>query len=248
MKKYPILMTILMTGGLAACSAAPSNETDNPSQQEPDDSVQNETGQTTSDQNHEEDQTADDKQPQSDETQDSHASDQTSESEVDDNNEQSDSNSSPEDSIDKEQKQMAIDTLNGLVSEGKKGKVYHLNDNFFVGKTTQTDVFNAIGKPELQDTFDRYTGSMGQASYDLRYNEKGILVEARYLGTNVERQTNLGGITSKDLVDQLGKPDEKRTLNETEQVSYIYEFGSYEIQFIINEKDQADHVNLVLVS
>ncbi|WP_158541025.1 DUF4309 domain-containing protein [Sporosarcina sp. BI001-red] len=248
MKKYPILMTMIMTGGLVACSASTSNETDNASQQESDNSVQHDTGTTASDQNHDEDQTAEDKQHQSDETQGSHPSDQTSESQADDNKDQSDPKSSPEDSIDKEQKQMAIDTLNGLVSDGKKGKVYHLNDKFFVGKTMQTDVFNTIGKPELQDTYDRYTGSMGQASYDLRYNEKGLLVEARYLGTNVERQTNLGGITSKDLVEQLGNPDEKRTLKETKQTSFIYELGNYEIQFVMNEKDIADHVNLLFVS
>ncbi|WP_025784667.1 DUF4309 domain-containing protein [Sporosarcina sp. D27] len=245
MKKNWMLLTILLSGGLAACSASPTDETTNSTQQEMDDSAQNETDGTTDGQNHEEDQTSNNEQSQSDETQDSQHSDETSEA---NENKDSSSQSTGDDPIDKEQKKMAIDTLNDLVSDGKKGKVYHLSDNFYVGKTTQTDVYNTIGKPERQDTFDRYTGSMGQASYDLRYNEKGLLVEARYLGTNVERQTNLGGISSKDLVEQLGEPDEQRTLKESHQTSYIYELGNYEIQFVMTEKDKTDHVNLLLVS
>lgn len=248
MKKNLMLLTMLLSGGLAACSASPTDETTNSTQQEIGDSVQNETDGNTGGQNQEEDQTSNNEQSQSDETQDSQDSDGTSTSEVNSNEGQSGQTGTADESIDKEQKKMAIDTLNDLVLDGKKGKVYHLNDNFYVGKTTQTDVYNTIGKPERQDTFDRYTGSMGQASYDLRYNEKGLLVEARYLGTNVERQTNLGGISSKDLVEQLGNPDEKRMLKDSDQTSYIYELGSYEIQFVMNEKDKADHVNLLLVS
>ncbi|VDH00325.1 Uncharacterised protein [Lysinibacillus sphaericus] len=249
MKKNLMLLTMLLSGGLAACSASPTDETTNSTQQEMGDSVQNETDGNTGGQNQEEDQTSNNnEQSQSDETQDSQDSDGTSTSEVNSNKGQSGQTGTAEESIDKEQKKMAIDTLNDLVLDGKKGKVYHLNDNFYVGKTTQTDVYNTIGKPERQDTFDRYTGSMGQASYDLRYNEKGLLVEARYLGTNVERQTNLGGISSKDLVEQLGNPDEKRMLKDSDQTSYIYELGNYEIQFVMTGKDKADHVNLLLVS
>lgn len=245
MKKNLMLLTILLSGGLAACSASPTDETTNSTQQEMGDSVQNETDGNAGGQNYEEDQTSNNEQSQSDEAQDS---DGTPASEENDNQGQSGQAGTADESIDKEQKKMAIDTLNDLVLDGKKGKVYHLNDNFYVGKTTQTDVYNTIGKPERQDTFDRYTGSMGQASYDLRYNEKGLLVEARYLGTNVERQTNLGGISSKDLVEQLGNPDEKRMLKDSNQTSYIYELGNFEIQFVMTEKDKADHVNLLLVS
>ncbi|GEM_PF-872798 len=147
---------------------------------------------------------------------------------------------------DQAQKQMALDTLTGLVEDAKKGKVYRLTDSFYVGKTTQTDVHNEIGKPERQDTFDRYTGSMGQASYDLRYDKNGVLAEARYLGTNVERQTNLGGITSADIVKQLGQPATKRPLPETKQTSYIFDIGNFQLQFVMSEKDTADHVNLLV--
>ncbi|MCM3757102.1 DUF4309 domain-containing protein [Sporosarcina aquimarina] len=248
MKQNLLLLTMLLSGGLAACSASPTDETTDSTQQEMGDSVQNETGGNAAGQNDEEEQTSNNEQSEADETQDSQNSEETTSSEADENKDHSSHESTADESIDKEQKKMAIDTLNDLVLDGKKGKVYHLNDNFYVGKTTQTDVYNTIGKPERKDTFDRYTGSMGQASYDLRYNEKGLLVEARYLGTNVERQTNLGGISSKDLVEQLGNPDEKRMLEDSNQTSYIYELGSYEIQFVMTEKDNADHVNLLLVS
>lgn len=246
MKKVPIMLSIVLSGSLAACSASTSDETDNSAQHETNDTEQSDTNINAGGQNNGESTTSEKDEAKTDERQDSEQSDEPAEDE--DDKKSSEQDSAEEQSIEKEQKQMAIDTLNGLVEDGKKGEVYHLNDGFYVGKTTQTDVYNTIGKPERQDTFDRYTGSMGQASYDLRYDENGLLVEARYLGTNVERQTNLGGITSKDLKEHLGEPDEKRTLKVTHQNSYIYKLGKYEIQFILNEKDQADHVNLLVIN
>lgn len=243
MKKVPLILSIVLSGSLAACSASTSDDTANSAQQETNDTGQSDTNANANSQSTGGNSTTEDEKSKTDEIQDSEQSEEAADRE--DNKDLSGEETSKEDSIDREQKQMAIDTLNELVEAGKKGKVYHLNDGFYVGKTTQTDVYNTIGKPERQDTFDRYTGSMGQASYDLRYDEKGLLVEARYLGTTVERQTNLGGITSTDLIEQLGEPDEKRNLKETHQNSYIYKLGKYEIQFIMNEKDKADHVNLI---
>ncbi|WOV85641.1 DUF4309 domain-containing protein [Sporosarcina jeotgali] len=246
MKRVPIMLLIVLSGSLAACSASTSDETDNSTQHETSDTGQIDKNSNASGQRNGENTTSEDEEAKPDERQDSEQSHEKAEDE--DDKKSSEQDSAEEQSIEKEQKQMAINTLNGLVEDGKKGEVYHLNDGFYVGKTTQTEVYNTIGKPERQNTFDRYTGSMGQASYDLRYDENGLLVEARYLGTNVERQTNLGGITSTDLKEQLGEPDEKRTLKETHQNSYIYKLGKYEIQFILNEKDQADHVNLLAIN
>lgn len=248
MKKVSIMLTILLSGSLAACSAPASDETVNPSQQETNEHEPSASNGNDSSLSDSENSTTEADESKTDDDKDSERNDEAKDKDEETNENASNQESSQEDSIDKEQKQMAIDTLNGLVEDGKKGKVYHLNDGFFVGKTTQTDVYNTIGKPERQDTFDRYTGSMGQASYDLRYDENGLLVEARYLGTNVERQTNLGGITSADLREQLGKPDELRKLTKTHQTNYIYKLGTYEIQFIMTEKDKADHVNLLLIS
>ncbi|WP_432355440.1 YjgB family protein [Sporosarcina sp. A2] len=224
MKKNPMLLMLVLTASLTACAPSPSEGGNKSTHQQSE--TRNHDGSVEEE---------------------SKGSEQESEQEQStDGSQSSDSSDSTEDAVDQGQKQIAIETLNSLVEEGRKGKVYRLTDQFYVGKTTQTDVYNAIGKPERQDTFDRYNGSMGQASYDLRYNEKGVLVEARYLGTNVERQTNLGGITSEDLVKQIGEPDEKHTLKETSQISYIYKIDGYQLQFILNEKDTADHVNLLL--
>ncbi|WJY28105.1 DUF4309 domain-containing protein [Sporosarcina trichiuri] len=256
---------VLLTGTLAACSGPDNGEPadgDNPAAEQP--AADPDTSPDSTDSMGDEDTTADrgessdsgstsddpaaseDDTPASDGS--SFSGHGTSDSTDGNGSEASDQNedSSDDPSVADEQKQMAIDTLNDLVADGKKGKVYALTDTFCVGKTTQTDVYNEIGQPERQDTFDRYTGSMGRASYDLRYDKNGVLVEARYLGTNVERQTNLGGITSEDLVKQLGQPDEERSLPKTKQVNYTYDLGSYKMQFILNDKDTTDHVNLLL--
>ncbi|MFC5603470.1 DUF4309 domain-containing protein [Sporosarcina koreensis] len=147
-------------------------------------------------------------------------------------------------SDDKVQKEMALDVLAGIFEDAKTGKVYRLSDGIYIGKTTRKEVIEMIGEPEEKDTFDHYHGSMGNASYDLAYNEKGILKEARYFGTNVERQTNLGGITTKDLIENIGEPDQKREMNSTNETNYIYQVGDFELQFIMQEDGTTDHVNL----
>ncbi|MDW0111288.1 DUF4309 domain-containing protein [Sporosarcina aquimarina] len=245
MKKAAVLLTLILSGSLAACSpASESDEIDDSTHRKTNHTEQSDTDATGSDQSNEENISSENEGSQSDGTQDAEQRDETASDK--DNNDSSDQESTENDSVDKEQKQMAIDTLNELVDAGKKGEVYQLNDGFYVGKTTQTDIYNTIGRPQRQDTFDRYTGSMGRASYDLRYNKSGVLMEARYLGTNVERQTNLGGITTNDLIEQLGDPDEQHKLNETNQTSYIYKLGKFEMEFVMDEKHKADHVNLVL--
>ncbi|WOV87516.1 DUF4309 domain-containing protein [Sporosarcina oncorhynchi] len=156
-----------------------------------------------------------------------------------------DENSQGESSpVAQEQKQMALDTLNGLADSAVNGEVYRLANGIRVGHSTRKEITKKIGEPEEQDEFDHYHGSMGNASYDLAYDEKGILKEARYFGTNVERQTNLGGITEEDLTEQLGQPDELRLIPETEEQNYSYRFGDFELQIIMGTDGKADHVNL----
>ncbi|WP_186670912.1 hypothetical protein [Sporosarcina sp. BP05] len=99
-------------------------------------------------------------------------------------------NKSEDSAINGEQTKMAIDALKGLVLRCKGRRVFRLSDGFYIGKTSRKHIQDSIGKPEISDSYDHYTGSMGQASYDLSYDSKGILKEARYFGTNVERQTN----------------------------------------------------------
>lgn len=143
------------------------------------------------------------------------------------------------------QKQMALDTLQGLADDAEEGKVYRLADGIYIGKTNKDDIEELIGEPEKQDEYDHYQGSMGNASYDLAYDENGVLKEARYFGTNVERQTNLGGITADDLIEQLGKPVEVHPITATGETNYRYHFDDFELQFIIGEDGKTDHVNLL---
>lgn len=175
MKRISLMLSIVLNGSLAACSTSTPDETDNSTQHETNDTEQSDKNTNASGEN----KTSEDEVAQTYERQDSEQSNEPVKGE--DDKKTSEQDSAEQQSIEKDQKQMAIDTLNGLVEDGKKGIVYHLNDGFYIGKTTQTDVYNTIGKPEREDTFDRCTGSMGQASYDLRYDKKGLLVEARYL-------------------------------------------------------------------
>ncbi|WP_336823248.1 DUF4309 domain-containing protein [Sporosarcina sp. USHLN248] len=142
------------------------------------------------------------------------------------------------------QKDLSLEMLNNLYEDAKKGKVYKVPNGIYVGKTTRKEVVNRIGEPEEQDDYDHYHGSMGNASYAFRYNQNEILQEARYFGTNVERQTNLGGITEKDLREQLGNPHELRTIDATNETNFIYDLNRYELQFVIGEDGTASHVNL----
>lgn len=225
--KSVLLSVVLVSGSLISCSGLTEDKSD----------------ETKSHKEEAESPGIEMENPDSEETDGNSSAGEADESQ---NNELSDGMGLEEESVDEQQKKMAMDTLYGLIKDAKKGKVYKLTNQFYVGKTTQTDVWNAIGKPERQDAFDRYTGSMGRASYDLRYNNEGVLIEARYLGTNVERQTNLGGITLNDLQEHLGDPDETIPLSETDQTSYIYNVDSFQLKFVMSEKDVTDHVNLLV--
>jgi hypothetical protein len=148
--------------------------------------------------------------------------------------------------IDDEQKEMAVKTLKDIVDNANSGIVYRFSDGFKVGEAAREEVYAAIGEPEEQlDGFDFYHGSMGNASYQIAYDEKNVMKEARYLGTNVERQTNLGGITKEDLLEHIGKPAEERKIPATGETNIIYFLGDYELQFVMAEDGTTDHVNLL---
>lgn len=145
-----------------------------------------------------------------------------------------------------EQKQMAIETLKGIVKDAEQGMVYRFASGFTVGESTREEVYAEIAEPEEQaGEFDFYHGSMGQASYQIKYDENDVMQEARYFGTNVERQTNLGGITKEDLMKEIGKPEEERTISATGETNIVYHVDDYELQFILGEDGTTDHVNLL---
>lgn len=148
--------------------------------------------------------------------------------------------------VDDEQKGMAIDTLKEIVKNAESGIVYRFSDGFQVGKATRDEVYAAIGEPEEQvDEFDFYHGSMGNASYQIAYDKNNVMEEARYFGTNVERQTNLGGIAKKDLLEHVGEPAEEREIPATGETNLVYHVGDYELQFILAKDGTTDHVNLL---
>lgn len=147
--------------------------------------------------------------------------------------------------IEAEQKKMALNMLNAVAQDAKEGKVYRPDNGFRIGQTERDAVHKTIGEPEEKEAgYEHYHGSMGNPSVAFKYDGNGILEEARYFGTNVERQTNLGGITEKDLTEQLGEPLEIREMKETEEKNIRYHRGEFELQFIIGKDGTVDHVNL----
>ena len=145
-----------------------------------------------------------------------------------------------------EQKEMAIDTLKEIVKDAESGIVYRFSTGFKIGESTRKEVYAAISEPEeTLGEFDFYHGSMGQASYQIAYDKNNVMKEARYFGTNVERQTNLGGITREDLLEYIGEPASEREIPDTGETNIVYFVGDYELQFILAKDGTTDHVNLL---
>lgn len=140
----------------------------------------------------------------------------------------------------------ALETLETIYSQASEGSSIGATSNFTIGETTRADVVELLGEPYLSDTFDTYHAEMGNPGFSFAYSQDGTLNEIRYLGTNVERHTNLGSITPAVLEDQLGKADAITTIPQTNQHNYQYQTSSFELEFIVNDETlQVDHVNLV---
>ncbi|WP_077304932.1 YjgB family protein [Terribacillus halophilus] len=136
--------------------------------------------------------------------------------------------------------------LINLYSQAANGASIDIASDFTIGETTRADVIDKIGQPYTSGTFDTYHAEMGNPGFHFKYNQDGILKEIRYLGTNVERKTNLGSITPAVLEQQIGKADTITSIPSTDQHKYSYETGSYQLEFIVNDDTlKVDHVNLV---
>lgn len=81
-------------------------------------------------------------------------------------------------------------------------------------------------QPYTSGTCDTYHAEMGNPGYHFNYDQDGTLLEVRYLGTNVERQTNLDSITH-EVLERLGKADAITSIPATDQHKYSYETGTY---------------------
>ena len=142
----------------------------------------------------------------------------------------------------------ALATLNSFYKPALKGQFPSFN-GFTVGVTTKEAVIKAIGKaPEPgkdSDAFDVYHAEMGHPGYAISYKLDRIR-EMRYFGTNVERQTNIGGITQSMLIQQWGAPSSSASIKsgKVTQKKITYVRGNYKLDFIFNSSTNLDHINL----
>ncbi|AZN41635.1 YjgB family protein [Paenibacillus albus] len=146
---------------------------------------------------------------------------------------------------------MAFQTLMSFYKPALQGQFPNLH-GFTIGSTSHETVIKAIGEAESPakdaDGFDVYHAEMGHPGYAFNYKLDKIR-EMRYFGTNVERQTNIGGITARMLIQHWGKPNESVIIKagKTVQKKLTYVRGKYKLEFIFNGTSglDLDHINLV---
>lgn len=144
----------------------------------------------------------------------------------------------------------ALKTLNSFYKPALKGQFPGAVSGLTIGKSTKQDVYKAIGEPPVpgkdDDAFDVYGANMGNPGYAFSYKLNKIR-EMRYFGTNVERQTNIGGITMKMLKKNWFAPDATTTFKngKTKQTKLTYHRGEYKLEFIFNSSTDLDHINLL---
>ncbi|ETT58243.1 YjgB family protein [Paenibacillus sp. FSL H8-0457] len=144
----------------------------------------------------------------------------------------------------------ALKTLNSFYKPALKGQFPGAVSGLTIGKSTKQDVYKAIGEPSVPgkdaDAFDVYGANMGNPGYAFSYKLNKIR-EMRYFGTNVERQTNIGGITMKMLKKNWFAPDATTTFKngKTKQTKLTYHRGEYKLEFIFNSSTDLDHINLL---
>ncbi|NMO95752.1 YjgB family protein [Paenibacillus lemnae] len=146
---------------------------------------------------------------------------------------------------------MAQQKLNSFYKPALKGQFPGAVSGLTVGKSTRQEVYQTIGNPpkpdEGENRFDLYTAHMGNPGYAVSYNKDDVISEIRYFGTNVERQTNIGGITKKMLKQNWYAPSSSETIyaGQKAQSKLTYNRGEYKLEFIFNSSIDLDHINLV---
>lgn len=144
---------------------------------------------------------------------------------------------------------LALKTLNSFYKPALKGQFPGAVSGLTIGRSTKQDVIQKIGQPEMPgkdaDDFDLYGANMGNPGYAFNY-KLGKIREMRYFGTNVERQTNIGGITMNMLKRNWFKPSSTATFKngKTTQTKLTYIRGDYKLEFIFNSSTELDHINL----
>lgn len=144
----------------------------------------------------------------------------------------------------------ALKTLNSFYKPSLKGQMPVSGNMFTIGVSTRNQVIGKIGKPDKPRTnatgFDGYHAEMGNPGYVFAYTNNKLR-EVRYFGTNVERQTNIGGITKRMLFSNWYAPSDSVTIRNGSlvQQKITYNRGKYKLEFIFNTSTNLDHINLL---
>lgn len=147
--------------------------------------------------------------------------------------------------------QSAVKTLNSFYKPALKGQFPGAMSGLTVGKSTKQNVLQKIGEPtqpgKNTSSFDVYGANMGNPGYAISYKSNKIK-EIRYFGTNVERQTNIGGITMSMVRKHWYAPSSVSTFKNGKktQTKLTYNRGNYKIEFIFNNSTDLDHINLLI--
>ncbi|WP_172197445.1 YjgB family protein [Saccharibacillus qingshengii] len=146
---------------------------------------------------------------------------------------------------------MALKQLNTFYKPALKGEFPGNAAGFVVGETKRSEVIEKFGSPDVSRTsasgFDSYSANMGNPGYAMSYNAAGVLKEIRYFGTNVERQTNIGGMTVAMVKKAWYTPASTTTIKtgNSIQTKLTYKRGAYHVEFIFNNSLDLSHINLV---
>lgn len=144
----------------------------------------------------------------------------------------------------------ALRTLNSFYKPALNGRFPGSVNGLKIGVSTRRTVIGKIGQPDKPrtnaDAFDMYHAEMGHPGYAIAYKRNRIR-EMRYFGTNIERQTNIGGITKRLLFRQWGAPSSSVIIRNGSlvQQKITYYRGKYKLAFIFNTSTNLDHINLL---
>ncbi|MBD3860774.1 YjgB family protein [Bacillus sp. 28A-2] len=148
--------------------------------------------------------------------------------------------------------------LNSIYKLAHNGQMPYYAEGLKIGVQSKKDVHHKLGKPYPetgQSGFDLYHAEMGNPGFAFHYDKKGKINEIRYFGTNVEKETNIGGMTPSLLKKQLGPADTVSTIPQTNEKKYVYQTGDYELEFIVgHDPDISEHeltvvhINLIKAS
>ncbi|REE67599.1 uncharacterized protein DUF4309 [Paenibacillus taihuensis] len=144
----------------------------------------------------------------------------------------------------------ALKTLNSFYKPALNGRFPGAVNGLKIGVSTRQNVLALIGQPDKTrtnaDGFDQYNANMGHPGYAIAYKLNKAR-EIRYFGTNVERDTNIGGITKRMLLGKWGKPSKSNVIRNGSlvQQKITYNRGTYKLAFIFNSSTNLDHINLL---